>query len=94
MGNKWIVTDIDCNQQMLQHSSTKFTFKEDRLVDPESGKVEVFEMDINLEDYSKEEIVDCLLSYGYTEQMENMFTDSTGALISNAIIAECLFEQE
>jgi len=51
-------------------------------------------MDIDLDDYSKEEIVSCLDSYGYTEQMENMFTDCTGRIISKAIIGECLFEQE
>ena len=46
---------------------------------------------IDLDDYTKEEITDCITGYGY-ESISDMTTQYGKDV--NGVIAECLFEQE
>jgi len=89
--NDWVVTDPDCNQMRKQLTETRFLFKEDRIVDPLTGKIGVFESDIDLDDYCWKDIVEACLSFGYSEQT---ILEWIAQGNQNALLAEHLFELE
>lgn len=87
-GPNWKCTDPDNQQYGRKLSERKFEFRQ-------PGKVQDI---IDLDDYTKEEIEDCINSYGYTSGMTtkpgelNIF-DHYGE-DANWIMAECLYEQD
>lgn len=82
---QWVCTDPDTHQYGRQLSDTQFEFRE-------GGKHET----IDLNEYTSEEIENCINSYGYTlytpseynRNIHELYEDS-----ANWIIAECLFEE-
>ena len=81
--NKWKVTDPDTNQKGRQISDTKFEFVEDGREQDE----------IDITDYTTEQIESTISSYGYT--LEEGDANNIHTLYgedANWIIAECLFE--
>ena len=84
----WIVTDPSTNQQRLKIDTVRYKFKEDRIINPETGETELFDMDINIDNYLWPEIVKACGPFGYTDKqvmkwiLERDFD----------IIAECIFE--
>ena len=90
MKGKWIVTDPDTNQEMLQLSGNKFLFKEDRL-DPETREIFVYESTIDLSEYTREQMFEDVESFGYSFHEMCNWIDS-GESVS--LIAECIFEME
>jgi len=87
----WICTDPSCNQYRKDVTETIFMFKEDRIINPVTKETEVFEMEINIDDYTWEEIIDSCNAFGYTAtQVDKWLTEGE----EFALIAECLFELE
>lgn len=84
----WIVTDPSCNQQMRQLNESTFEFKEDRTVDPLTGKVEEYSQIINVDNYSLPEIIEYTSSYGYSISDVSLWLTNG----NKALIAECIFE--
>lgn len=90
---KWTCTDIDNLQYGRHIKDNVFEFKE--LCKFENLEVEVGEyiqMQINLDDFSKEEIEEHISAYGYkysegTDRDNKLFSDWPW------IFAECIFEQ-
>jgi hypothetical protein len=88
----WVLTDSDCNQLRFEVEPNQiYTFREDRLIDPETGETEVYESDMNINDYVWTEIVDACESFGYDAQQVDKWL-SEGEEID--LILECLFELE
>ena len=89
--SEWVQTDPSCNQYRKDISETCFIFKEDRVVNPETGETEVFESEIDLEDYSWFKIIEACGSFGYdAKQVDRWLTEGE----EFPLIAECLFELE
>lgn len=87
----WICTDPSCNQYRKDISDKTFSFVEDRIINPETKETEIYKADIDLEDYTLEEIIDICSAYGYKkETVIQWVTDGT----ENALIAECIFEMD
>lgn len=87
--NKWIITDPSCNQVMKQINEKEFKFKEDRIINPSTGEIEVYEEEIDLDDYSIEFMRSVLITYGYENELDHWIKTRTNF----ALIAECIFEQ-
>jgi len=89
MKNKWICTDPSCNQYRKQLDNTRFLFKEDRVINPETKETEVFEEEIDLTSLDWLEIIEACEPFGYTtEQIEKWLTEGE----EFALMAECVFE--
>tara|TARA_R110001632_G_scaffold70752_1_gene164618 strand:- start:9795 stop:10076 length:282 start_codon:yes stop_codon:yes gene_type:complete len=86
---EWITTDPESNQMMLSLGENKFLFKEDRIINPETGETENYECEIDLNDYTEDEIFSDCQPFGYTEKQVSQWLSSA----SNAgLMAECIFE--
>ena len=86
---RWICTDPSCNQFREKLGISRFLFKEDRIIDPVTKKTEVFELEINLDEYSNIEIFDACRPFGYSDiQVEKWLTEGE----EYELIAECIFE--
>ena len=84
---KWICTDPDTNQYGRKLSDKLYEFKQDMKY---NGVIVTEEDEINLNDYTEEEINDHLSPYGWSiEQLkdENTLEDAEW------LMAECIFEQ-
>lgn len=88
----WVCTDPSCNQYRFDIDSEgyEYLFREDRQV-AGTNKIEVFESEINLNDYTWLEKVEACESFGYTAQQVDNWLAQGEEL---ALIAECLFELE
>jgi len=85
----WICTDPDCIQYMRVIDSHKFEFMEDRVSDPLTGATEVYYAEIDLNEYSIEDILSDCASFGYgAEEVKTWLHFETEL----ALIAECIFE--
>lgn len=87
----WVQTDASCNQYRKDISKTVFLFREDRVINPETKETEVYESEINIEDYTEEEVISNCQVFGYEkdEVLQWLFDGSNYDLI-----AECIFENE
>jgi len=79
----WIITDPGEDQKCKIINTTTFVYSQ--------GDIEE---EINIEDYTLDEIEDIIISYGYTlkvgkQNIETLYGDD-----ANQIIAECIFETE
>ena len=91
MKNKWICTDPSCNQYRAQLDDTRFLFKEDRVVNPETGETEVFREEIDLDALDWFEIIEACQPFGYNaEQVDKWLTEGE----EFALMAECVFEMD
>lgn len=88
---EWVITDPSCNQLMKKLSENKFLFKENRIINPITKEIEVYESEINLNDYSQEEMFENVQTFGYTFNEMCTWIDEGYNL---EIIAECIFELE
>ncbi|MDZ7785967.1 MAG: hypothetical protein U5L95_02490 [Candidatus Saccharibacteria bacterium] len=88
----WVVTDPSCNQMRKEIIEDKtYAFREDRCIDPLTGETEVFEQEMDYDDYSYREILDACMAYGYTmKQIDKWITE--GEEIE--LMLECVFELE
>lgn len=101
MKTDWICTDPDTEQYGRQISERVFEFKEKNpMAEFDKDENEFIEFDVNLDDYTAQEIENHINTYGYTlfEPKGHTFT-STNIFEqygeeANWIIAECIFEQE
>lgn len=91
----WVCTDPDCNQHRKTITEGKlYSFFEDRIIDPTTGETERHSANIDLRDYTEEEIEDTLATYGY-KYKDGKITDQTGTTWEDpALIAECMFEMD
>ena len=89
--SKWICTDPDCNQHRMNISETIFKFREDRIVNPEKGTKETYTSTIDLADYTRKDIIDNCLPFGYKRSYINKWIDDQS---NNSLLAECIFEME
>lgn len=90
----WVQTDGSCNQYRKDidgEDGGKYLFREDRIVDPSTGKTEVYESEIDLDDYDWWQITDACKPFGYSAKQVSEWLDTGEEL---ALIAECLFEME
>ncbi len=88
----WECTDPDCNQYRKTVVEDQiYIFREDRIVDPETGRTEVYEAEMNYEDYTWDELVEACKPFGYSaKQVDKWIT--AGEEIP--LMLECIFEQE
>ena len=95
LNDGWVCTDPSCDQyrKIVPGFPKRFVFKEDRTTDPISGKVEVYESGIDLDDYSINEMVDNCKPFGYSKEMVEEWLKG-GSFEFLALIAECIFEME
>jgi len=89
--SKWICTDQDTNQYRCQRSSVVFEFKEDRIINPETGETEVYENVIDLDDHAEIEIAEALNTFGHVYHGDYI-VEGFDVEESIELIAECLFE--
>lgn len=89
--DEWICTDPACNQYMKKISENVFLFKEDRQIDFFSPlpKYEVYEREINLSDYTQDEMYNDVQAFGYSFNEMCTWIDEGRNL---DLIAECIFE--
>ena len=88
----WICTDPDCNQYRKDTDNPMvFLFKEDRLINPITKETKPYEAEIDLNDYTVEELVEWCSPYGY-EDITVM--DWFHRCVNLDLIAECIFEQD
>jgi hypothetical protein len=87
--NDWVVTDPSCNQKMKKISETCFLFQEDRTVNPITRETKPFVATINLNDYSRKEIIEHCNAFGYPANQVNDWLENQKEL---GLIAECIFE--
>jgi hypothetical protein len=87
----WIQTDGSTNQYRKDISETKFLFREDRIIDPVTKETEVYESEIDIDDYTWGEIISDCEAFGYTaKEVDKWLTEGEEL----ALIAECIFELE
>lgn len=86
---KWICTDPSCKQYGRKIGERVFEFKED-VKFPNSPVVTV-QKEIDLNDYTDEEINDYLSPYGWSIEILNNENDSNAS--AEWLMAECIFEQ-
>lgn len=88
--NKWVCTDAGTKQYRKKLSKTVFEFKEQRLINPITKKTEKFTAEVDLQDYTPEEIIDYCSPYGYdSEEVTNWIKKGENL----DLMAECIFEQ-
>ena len=84
---KWLSTDPNCNQYGRKIGERKYEFKQDWNY---GGKIVLEQDEIDLNDYTDEQINDHLSPYGWSiDQLkdENSLEDAEW------LMAECIFEQ-
>lgn len=85
----WIVTDGSTGQRMKRLSERHFLFEENRVINPETKETELYEGEINLDEFTEEEMYYYVEPYGYSfEEMKGWITSGKDL----NIIAECIFE--
>lgn len=89
--NKWIITDPSTNQMGRTIEFGVYEFKEDRIINPETKETEPFQMTIDLSDYSEEQKLDAISTFGY-ESMDAFILEYE--IYAESVLAECLFELE
>jgi hypothetical protein len=68
-----------------------YQFKENRLINPETKEVELFESEIDLSNYTQDEMFNDVKPFGYTfNEMCTWIDEGTNL----DLIAECIFEME
>jgi len=65
---EWICTDPDCNQYRKYLGGNSWVFKEDRIINPETKEIGIFECEIDLDDYTWWDIVDYCMPFGFKPQ--------------------------
>ena len=90
--NGWIVTDPSCNQLRKEIIKDQiYLFREDRVINPITKEIEIFESEMNYSDYTPNEIIDACQAFGYD-------IDEIRYWILNdqeiELMLECLFELE
>jgi len=90
--NGWVLTDGSCNQLRFQVEPDQiYIFREDRLINPETGETELYESEMNINDYDLSEMIDACESFGYEpEKVEEWYVNGNEI----DLILECLFELE
>lgn len=82
----WTLTDVDRNQWGRKLSEGIYEFKEGEDEDEVRAT-------IVLADYTLQEQIECLSAFNYKwEAISKTFRDSQGCVVSDWVIAECVFE--
>ena len=89
--NEWICTDPSCNQYMKQLGENRFLFKEDRISNPKTKETYAYESEIDLSNYTQEEMFENVEPFGYSFNEMCTWIDEGGDI---SLIAECIFEME
>lgn len=88
----WILTDESCQQYCKEIQAGKiYRFKENRLINPKTGETEHFELELDYEDYSREELLAACATFGYTTEQVDQWIESGEEI---PLMLECIFELE
>jgi hypothetical protein len=85
----WIISDPVTNQMMKRLADRVVLLREERFINSITNQKKTFEAKINLDDYSEEEIVESLASFGYDKRLALGWVRNKQ---ETALIAECLFQ--
>lgn len=86
----WVLTDDSTNQYYKYINENQFLYREDRLVDPETGETYIYEALMDMDDYTEDD-----LEKGVEAYYKNL--DEVKTIYGNdwkQIALECIFEQE
>lgn len=88
--NEWIVTDPSCNQMRLTIiEDEEYIFREDRVINPETGEKEIFQRRIKYSQLTWGEIVNACETFGYNaNQVDKWMTEGEEI----PLMLECVFE--
>jgi len=88
--NGWVVTDPSCNQMRKEILEDKtYVFREDRIINPVTKETELFEEELDYDEYNWHELVDACETFGYTSyQVDKWMTEGEEI----ALMLECVFE--
>ena len=87
----WQCTDPSCNQYRRDINENTFEFREDRIINPETGETIEYRSEICLSDYTQEEMFEDVQPFGYSFNEMCDWIDEGKNL---DLIAECIFEME
>ena len=87
---EWEQTDASCNQYRRTIVEGQiYEFKEDRIINPETGETETVSEILDYEDYDWHEIVDACETFGYSaKQIDKWITGGEEI----PLMLECIFE--
>lgn len=89
--NNWTCTDLSTFQFRKNISEKEFYFMELRVHNPLTKKMYVHEANIDLNDYTINQMIDACSAYGYdAEMVTNWFNNN----VRLDLIAECIFEND
>lgn len=90
INNGWEVTDPSCNQMRKELIEDKtYSFREDRLINPDTKETKVFKRTLNYDAYQWSELVNACETFGYTvEQVDKWITEGEEI----PLMLECIFE--
>lgn len=87
----WVQTDASSNQYRKNITDSIFLFREDRIINPITKEKIVYESEINIDDYSWDDIISDCEAFGYkAKQVDKWLTEGEEL----ELIAECIFELE
>ena len=86
----WIMTDPSCNQMRKEIVEDMiYSFREDRIINPKTKKIEVFERTLDYDKYSWHEIVSACETFGYSaKRIDKWITEGEEV----PLMLECIFE--
>lgn len=86
----WVQTDASTNQYRKEVIEDQiYLFIEDRLADPVSGRMEVYEAEMNYDDYDWWQITEACEAFGYDVSVVDKWIESGEEI---PLMLECLFE--
>ena len=86
----WVCTDPSCNQYRFQVSPKVYKFREDRIINPETGETKVYETEIDLNDYTYIEMFEACETYGHEANIIKIMICENSCELE--LVAEYLFE--
>ncbi|WP_062055711.1 hypothetical protein [Aquimarina longa] len=87
----WEQTDPSCNQYRKKIEDNIYLFREDRIINPHTEEIEVYESKINLSNYTQMQMFEEVKQFGYSfNEMCNWIDEG----INPCLIAKCIFEME
>jgi hypothetical protein len=86
----WRISDPDCRQKFKKIDENRFLYREDRISNPETKEMYVYESMMDFDDYNEDDLEKGVKSY-----YKNL--DEVKSIYGNdwkQIVLECIFEQE
>jgi hypothetical protein len=88
--NEWIITDPSCKQaRRVVIEDQVYDFRENRIINPKTGETELFERQLDYNDFARSEIINACEAFGYSaEQVDRWITEGEEI----PLMLECIFE--